>query len=112
MKKIETYKALQDEKRLTRKRIAELEILIKEDVEEIKTSLNPLNLAGEAVRNVVSSKRSGVLGETIGITVDSLIKKVLLRKSNWILKLATAFFLKNYTKNMVAKNSDTIWHWL
>src|SRR5437868_2602452 len=112
MKKIETYKDLVEEKRLTKKRIAELELLIKEDMEDIKTSLNPLNLAHGAVRNIVSSRRNGVVGETIGITVDTLIKKILLRNSNWALKLATSFFLKNYAKNMVTKNADNIWHWL
>src|SRR4051812_26827470 len=113
MKKIETYEQLQEEKRLSKQKIAHLELLIKEDFAELKESLTPLNLAGKAVKNVITSNNNNsVVSESINLTVDTIIKKLLLRRSNWMFKLAVAFFLKNYTKNLVSRNADSIVHWV
>ena len=112
MKKIETFEQLQQEKKLSRQKIAQLEFLIEEDIEEIKNSLNPIKAAGNAIKNVISSENDGVISESIGLTVDSLIKRLLLRKSNWAFKFIVAFFLKNYLRNSISKNSGSILDWI
>src|SRR4051812_25621601 len=112
MKKISSYKELQEERRSSRQKLVQLELLIKEDIEEIKESLQPVRLAGQTVKKMVSSDRDGLLSESIGLTVDTLIRKFILRRANWIFRIGAAFLLKNYAKNVVAKNSDNIVGWL
>ena len=103
MKKIETFEQLQQEKKLSRQKFAQLEMLIEEDIEEIKSSLDPIKAAGHTIKNLVSSEKDGVLSESIGLTVDTVIKRLLLRKSNWAFKFVVAFLLKNYVRNSVSK---------
>ncbi len=112
MKKIETYRQLEEEKQFTKRKIAQLEFLIEEDVAQIKASLHPWTNAGHAVRNMVSSDKDGIMGESIGLTVDTLIKKLLLRKSGWITKLVVSFLVKNFAKNLVSKNAENILGWI
>jgi len=112
MKKIKPYDQLQAELLLTRQKIAHLERLIEEDVAEIKSSLDPLKLAGQGVKHMLSSEKDGVVSESISLTVDALIKRLLLRRSNWMFKLAVAFFLKNYAKNLLSRNAGNILEWI
>jgi hypothetical protein len=103
MKKIDKYEVLQDERRLAKQKIKLLEQQIEEDIADIKESLNPIRMAGQAVKGLFSSQRSGLAGESIDLTVDALIKDLLLKRTNWMFKLAVSFFLKNYAKNTFSK---------
>src|SRR5438105_15446215 len=110
--KIENLNDFKKEKRRVRLRIKEIEGLIEEDINQLKDSLKPWRLAGNAERNLLISEHDGVVGETIGLTVSGLIRKVLLRRANWLVKFIVVYMLKNYTRNLVLKNSDTILDWV
>jgi hypothetical protein len=107
-KKIETLKDLRDEKKLVRERLLHLEKAIEDDVAAFKHDLESWSNAGHAVKNLFSSKKNGVMGATAGIAVDAIIKKLLFRKSNFIVRFLVSFILKNLVRNYVSKNSDTI----
>lgn len=112
MTKIENFKQLQEARALSRMRIKDLEQQIADDVNALKEDLKPLNLAGQTVRNMLSSHKNGIVGETLGIGINSLVKNLLFRRTNFITKTLIAFAAKNIANNLVAKNSDNIFDWL
>ncbi len=111
-KRIESLKEFHAERRRVKARIAELEGLIQQDVQLLKESVKPMRLAANTVKNMFASDHDGVLGETIGLTVDRLIRKVLLRRTNFIVKFFVVLLMKNLTRNLVLKNSSNIMDWL
>jgi|GEM_PF-1292942 len=112
MMKIENYQQLKEAKVLSTRRIKELEVRIREQFEEIKEDLKPMNLAGSAVRSMLTSERHGLVSETLGIGINALVKGLLFRRTNFITKTLIAFAAKNIANNMVMKNSENILDWL
>lgn len=110
--KIESYQQLREQRALTRLRVKELEQQIKNDVEDLKESFKPLNIAGQAVRGMLSSDKHGLVSESIGITVDTLIKKILFRNTGFLTKTLISFAVKNYANSTVSKKSEDILDWL
>jgi len=106
--KIETYQQLKEQQALSKLRLLDLEERIKDDFAEIKNGLKPMNLLGSTFSSMLKSERHGVLGESIGITVDMLIKKLLFRKSSFITKGLVSYVAKNYANSMVTKNAENI----
>src|ERR1043165_2703893 len=96
---IKSLEQFREEKQRVVLRLMRLENLIKEDIGSIKQDLKPWKLAGNTLKSLLISEHDGVVGETIGLTVNGLIKNVILRKSGWITKFIVAYVLKNYTKN-------------
>jgi hypothetical protein len=107
-KKIETLKDLQEEKKLVRSRLEELENDIMNDVEELKQDLETWRTAGNAVRSLFVANKSSMLGTTAGVAVEALLKKLLLRKTNFVTKFIISFIMKNIARNLIAKKSDVI----
>jgi hypothetical protein len=112
MMKIESYQQLREAKVLSKKRVLELEKEIRNDFEEIKNDLRPLNLAGRTFRSMLSSEKHGLVSESLGMGVNALVKGLLLRRTSFITKTLVAFAVKNIANNLVSKNSDNIFDWL
>ena len=110
--KIETYQQLKEAKVLSKRRIKELEQQIKDNVEDIKNDLKPINMAGNAIRSMLSSEKHGLVSESVGMGVNAIVKGLLLRRTNFITKTLVAFAAKNLANNMVMKNSENILDWL
>jgi hypothetical protein len=107
-KKIETLKDLRDEKKLVQERIYKLEQEILLDIQDIKKDIETWQTAGGAVKQLLSSKKTGILNASVGSAVDVLIKKLVLRKSGFLTRFVVSFLLKNFTRNYLEKNSGTI----
>lgn len=107
-KKIETLKDLQDEKKLVSERLQELEQDILNDVDSFKHDLETWSTAGGAVKHLFMKNKDSVMGNTAGAAVDMLIRKVLLRKSNFVTRFLISFIMKNVVRNIAAKKSDAI----
>ena len=112
MMKIETYEQLRKAKALSKQRIKILEQEMKDDVTELKHDLNPVNLVGSTVRNMLTSEKHGLVTESLNIGVNAIVKGLLFRNTNFITKTLIAFAAKNLANNMVMKNSDNILDWL
>jgi len=112
MTKIETYDQLKAAKAISKQRIKILEQEIRDDVEEIKNDLKPVNLAMNTVRNMLSSEKHGIVSETLNLSVNAIVKGLLFRNKNFITKTLIAFAAKNLANNLVIKNSDNILDWL
>jgi len=112
MMKIETYEQLRKARLMSKQRVKMLEQEIKSDVEEIKNDLNPANLVGNTIRNMLTSEKHGLVTESLNIGVNALVKGLLFRNTNFITKTLIAFAAKNMANNLVMKNSDNILDWL
>jgi hypothetical protein len=111
-KKIESMDQLQDEIRLSKERITQLESLLEDDINEIKKSFQPVNVVGNTIKNMVTSEKNNLVNASINIAVDTLIKNLIFRRSNAVLKLLVSFVAKNLTKNLYSKNAENIKDWL
>jgi hypothetical protein len=112
MNKIKSQKDLLAQISYSRMRITQLEQLIKNDFEEIKEAWKPSNVAKDIFHDLLMSEKGGLMGATVGLTVDRLIRKLLMRKSNFITKMVVALLAKNYMRNLVSKKSDNIIDWV
>jgi hypothetical protein len=108
MKTINSLKELNEEKLRITQRINDLEVLIEADVNGIKQDINAWRAAGTTIKNFLVTEENGVMGESIGLAVDTLVKKLLLRRSNWVFKFVMSFLLKNVAKNYFSKNAENI----
>jgi len=106
--KIETYEQLKEQRLLTRIRIKQLEEQIKNDFMVIRNDLTPWNIASKTMRKMLHSEKHGLVGESLGMTVDVLVSKLFFRKTNFITKALIAMVAKNYVNNMVTKKSEVI----
>jgi len=111
-RKIESLDDLNLARKASRLRIRQLEEQIRDDVEELKESLKPVNLAGRTLKNLMTSDRQTIFGESLSMTIDAFIKKLVLRKSGFLTRTIVAFMLKNYARNLVSKNSENIFEWI
>jgi hypothetical protein len=107
-KKIETLKDLQEEKKLVRKRLADIEQDILDDVESFRGDVESWRNAGNAVKSLFVANKESMLGASAGVAVETILKKLLLRKTNFVTKFIISFLLKNVARNLVAKKSDVI----
>ena len=110
--KIETYEQLRKARILSKQRVKLLEQEIKDDIESIKHDLNPMNLVGNTVRNMLTSEKHGLVTESLNVGVNAIVKGLLFRNTNFITKTLIAYAAKNLANNMVMKNSDNILDWL
>jgi len=108
MKKINSLKELNEERQRITQRITDLELLIEEDVNIIRKDFNVLRVAGNTVKSFLITEENGMMGESVGIAVDTVIKKFLFRRSNWIIKFMVSFLIKNFARNYLSKNAETI----
>ena len=60
----------------------------------------------------VAKNRNGIVGESINLTVDTLLKGFVLRRFSWPLRFLASYFAKNYARNMYSKKSGTIYNWI
>ena len=99
---ITSYKELLQEKARLKALLAEQELQIKEDWQLIREDLKPFALAGATIRKLFTRK-VGISAAHLGINLlaDGFIKKVLLARTGWIIRLIVPFLIKNYGSHLV-----------
>jgi hypothetical protein len=108
MIKISSLKELNEEKQRITQRINDLETLIEADMDVIRKDLSVWRVAGNTVKSFLITEENGMMGESVGIAVDTVIKKLLFRRSNWIVKFMLSFLIKNFARNYLSKNAENI----
>lgn len=101
IRQINSYKELLEEKARLKSLLVQQELQIKEDWQSIKEELKPAMLIGSTLRKVFT-RGAGVTAAQFGINMltDGLVKKVILRKAGWLIKLVVPLLIKNYTSNV------------
>jgi len=108
MKKIKNMQDLRDEKRRLKMEIEESELLLKEDFEMIKEELQPVRAIGRLFSKAMINKDHGLINSGVKLTIDTLVKNLLLAKSGWMVKLAVPFILKNLSSNYIAEKKPEV----
>ncbi|MCW3086191.1 MAG: hypothetical protein JWP12_3557 [Bacteroidetes bacterium] len=112
MRRINTLAELRFEQRALRSKAADLEIVIQNDLQEIKAMFRPLQLVTSGAEKVLTSHNNGILGNSAGLIADFLTRKVLLKNSGFLTKLIVPLLVKNVTSNVVDNNKETIVDWV
>jgi hypothetical protein len=99
---ITSYKELIQEKARLKALLVEQELQIKEDWQLIRDDLRPFALAGATIRKLLTRK-AGISVAHLGINLlaDGFIKKVLLARTGWVMRLVVPFLVKNYGSHLV-----------
>jgi hypothetical protein len=107
---ITSYKELLQEKGRLKTLLAEQELLIKEDWHLIKQDIKPVVLVGATIRKLFTRK-VGLTAAHLGINLlaDGFIRKVLLARTGWIVRLLVPFLIKNYASHVIDE-PGTIMH--
>ncbi|HUP13027.1 MAG TPA: hypothetical protein VM187_12460 [Niastella sp.] len=101
IRQINSYKELLEEKARLKMQLVEQELLIKEDWRSIKEDLKPAMLVGATLRKVFTRK-AGITAAQLGINMltDGFVKRVLLRKAGWLIRLVIPLLIKNYASHV------------
>jgi predicted alternative tryptophan synthase beta-subunit len=109
--KISNIAELKKEKARLRQHKIYLEEAMKQDVNDIKESLNPANIFKKKVQEYKTGNGSimnKVIGLGLGSGLEFLLLRVFMKRSSFITKAIITVLMQYYGRNLVSKNSDTI----
>lgn len=112
MRTINTIDELKQERLRLNLHKAFLETEIKNNFNEMKEQLVPLQILTNGAAKVLSSKDNSIVGNSVGYLANMVVKNVIMRKSGFIAKLIIPFIVKNVAGNIAEANKSTITHWL
>lgn len=99
---IKTYDdLLLEEKRLSAE-MASYKILLKNDVAGIKAELNPITWARKKFKAIFTRNNNGpLLNIGLNIGIDLLLRRILLVRMGWLMRVVVPFIVKNYVSHLV-----------
>lgn len=112
MKKIDTLEKLRIEKKRLQLRAETLEVNIKNDYENVKESMKPLNMVIDGFNKSVSGDKHNLFGETMNIGIDIIFRKIILRNQGLLMKLIVPYLVKNFTGNYLKDHRKDVISWL
>ena len=112
MKKVETLTELKAEKaRLAQKKLF-LENEIEDNFKALKESFAPLQLVTDGAAKMLMNKNYGIVNEAISMVSDSIFKKIVLKNSGFMLRLALPLIARNTANNLFAEHKTKILGWI
>jgi hypothetical protein len=111
IRQINSYKELVEEKARLKALLVEQELQIKEDWHSLKEELKPAALVGATLRNLFTRK-AGLTAAQLGINMltDGFVKRVLLRKAGWLIRLVIPLLIKNYASHVGEGGPENLMH--
>jgi hypothetical protein len=111
IRQINSYKELVEEKIRLNALLIEQELQIKQDWKSLKEELKPAVLVGATLRKIFTRK-AGLTAAQLGINVltDGLVKRVLLRKAGWLIRLVVPILIKNYASHVGEGGTEGLMH--
>jgi len=106
--KINSKEDLKKEKRRLKLELQETELLLREDMEWIKTELEPIRVAGKVVGNALVNKNKGLVNDGVRMVIDTFIKNVVLSRAGWITRMVVPYILKNISTNYVKEKKPEV----
>lgn len=112
MRTINNLAELKQERQRLNLHKAFLESEIKNNFNEIKEQLKPLQLLTKGASKMLSSKDNSIVGNSVGYLTDLIVKNVFMKKSGFLARLIVPFLAKNVAGNLVEENKPQIAHWI
>ena len=105
---IKSYADLLAEKQRLKAVFMDQKQLMKDNVTVIKDSLNPIKAVAKEIGKLTSPDKSlGLLNAGLGFGLDLVLRKFLLKKSGWMVRLTAPFIIKNVVSHFAAKKIRT-----
>jgi hypothetical protein len=106
-KSIRSYKDLLEEKQRLEVLLVEQREILRDDVHELKTQLEPLKRVMDFIRKITTRDKTALL-LTIGsdIVINSVVKRFILSRAGWFVRNIVPYFLKNYSSHFLADQKD------
>jgi hypothetical protein len=109
--KISNIEELRAEKVRLQVKKAALEEAIKDDIHEIKESLNPMNLLKSKVHHIKNGENgmgNKLLGTSLSFGLDFLITRLLFKKSGFLKKTIMSLLIHNIGSKVLTNKSGSI----
>jgi hypothetical protein len=76
--------------------------------QHLKASVQPAVIGMQLAQNALTRAKTNntVLNTGVNFAIDLVVKKWLLRKSGWMMKMMVPFVLKNITSNVIQKKIE------
>ena len=105
---IHSYDDLLNEKERLKILLNDQKQAIRNEVMLLKDSLNPIKSIAKTIGHLTSPDKSlGLLNAGLSFSLDLLLRKFLLKKSGWLVKLAAPFIIRNVLSHFAAKKINT-----
>ena len=104
MSKITTYNdLLQEEKRLQQV-LKSQEILIREDLVNMKENLEPIKKVYDQVRKIFTrDNRVPVFNVGLELGIDMILRRFILARAGWFAKTFVPYVIKNYASHIIGE---------
>lgn len=104
MSKIRTYKDLLEEEQRLQQLLKSQEILIREDLVNMKENLEPIKKVYDQVHKVFTrDNRVPVFNIGLELGIDVLLRRFLLARAGWFAKTFVPYIVKNYTSHIISE---------
>ena len=107
-RKIKNIKDLRAEQTRLKLELSVAEETLKEDLKWAREELRPARIAGSLLNKALGNNQHGLIKDGVKITVDTVVKDLLLAKSGWITRLVVPWVVKNLSSNYLADKSPEI----
>lgn len=110
IKSMEDYRM---ERRRLKATIAEKELLLRADINEIQELMKPVKAASKFVGNFITSKdknEKDLIDKGVENAITFLLRNVLLARADWVTKTIVPIIAKNYATNKLDENRVNIVH--
>jgi hypothetical protein len=106
-KSIRSYKDLLEEKQRLEVLLVEQRQLLRNDVQELKTQLEPIKHVIDFIRKISTKDKTSLL-LTIGsdILINSVVKRYILSRAGWFVRNVVPYFLKNYSSHFLGEQKE------
>ena len=108
MKKIKNIQDLRAEKLKLQLELLKSEEDLKEDFEWLKDGVKPFSFIGNFIKNVSGKNKGSLFAGGVGLTVDVLLKNIILAKAGWITRLIVPALFKNLSTGFLADKKPEI----
>lgn len=108
IRKIKNLKDLHSEKRRLKLQLDEAEETLKQDMHWVKEELKPIRNAGKLFSNAFFNKNHSLLDDGVRITIDALLRNIILSKTGVLTRLIVPFLVKNLSSNFLLEKRPEI----
>lgn len=104
MSKITTYQDLLNEEERLKAKLKLQEILIRQDLMAFKENLEPVKKVYDQVHKIFTrDNRVPVFNIGLDIGIDILLRRFLLRRAGWFVRIFVPYFMKNYASHVIGE---------
>ena len=82
--------------------------MIKNDIEDIKSSFNPIKVVTGFVKNMLFNQHSGLMHDSVRTMIGNFSYNKLLGFLPWPMRMAASYLLKNVVSNFIQDKKGTI----